>query len=79
MELCQSQVRTLWVNLPGNGNQSIQEMYRTFSIPEDIMKGTGEAVQGGNGRGWLVFGCPAPQRPSRALGQCWGSGLPPAA
>ncbi|NXX38780.1 HXK2 protein, partial [Tricholaema leucomelas] len=44
VELCHSQVRTLWVNLPGNGNQSIQEMYRTFSMPEDIMKGTGEAL-----------------------------------
>ncbi|XP_068017116.1 hexokinase-3 [Melanerpes formicivorus] len=44
VELCQSHVRTLWVNLPDNGNQSIQEMYRTFNIPEDIMKGTGEAL-----------------------------------
>ncbi|NXR16081.1 HXK3 protein, partial [Semnornis frantzii] len=44
VELCHSQVRTLWVNLPGNGNESIQEMYRTFNVPDDIMKGTGEAL-----------------------------------
>ncbi|NXG53751.1 HXK3 protein, partial [Psilopogon haemacephalus] len=44
VELCQSQVRTMWLSLPGNGNQSIQEMYRTFDMPEDMKKGTGEAL-----------------------------------
>ncbi|KAF1662176.1 Hexokinase-3, partial [Aptenodytes patagonicus] len=44
VELCQSHVRTLWVTLLGDGNQSPQVMYKIFDTPEDIMKGKGEAL-----------------------------------
>lgn len=44
-ELCQSHVRTLWVTLTGDGNQSPQLMYHVFEMPEDIPRGSGEAVQ----------------------------------
>ncbi|NXC48671.1 HXK2 protein, partial [Penelope pileata] len=43
-ELCQNHVRTLWVTLPGDGNQSPQLMYHIFEMPEDIPHGTGEAL-----------------------------------
>lgn len=44
VELCQSHVRTLWVTLLGDGNQSPQVMHKIFDTPGDIMKGKGEAV-----------------------------------
>ncbi|KAF1656693.1 Hexokinase-2, partial [Eudyptes chrysocome] len=44
VELCQSHVRTLWVTLLGDGNQSPQVMYKIFDTPGDIMKGKGEAL-----------------------------------
>ncbi|NXP27561.1 HXK3 protein, partial [Scytalopus superciliaris] len=44
VELCQSQVRTLLVTLLGDGNLSPQMMYKTFDMPEEIMKGEGEAL-----------------------------------
>ncbi|NWS13694.1 HXK2 protein, partial [Pachyramphus minor] len=44
VELCQSQVRTLLVTLFGDGNLSPQMMYKTFDMPEDIMRGEGEAL-----------------------------------
>ncbi|XP_048816370.1 hexokinase-3 [Lagopus muta] len=43
-ELCQSHVRTLWVTLTGDGNQSPQLMYHVFEMPEDIPRGSGEAL-----------------------------------
>lgn len=47
VELCQSHVRTLFVTLLGDGNQSPQLMYKTFELPADKLQGTGEAVRGG--------------------------------
>uniref|UniRef100_A0A8C4XR12 hexokinase n=1 Tax=Falco tinnunculus TaxID=100819 RepID=A0A8C4XR12_FALTI len=44
VELCQSHVRTMWVTLLGDGNQSPQVMYKIFSMPGDIMQGKGEAL-----------------------------------
>ncbi|KAM6055739.1 LOW QUALITY PROTEIN: hexokinase-3 [Theristicus caerulescens] len=44
VELCQSHVRTLWVTLLGDGNQSPQVMYKIFSMPGDITQGKGEAL-----------------------------------
>lgn len=44
VELCQSHVRTLWMTLLGDGNQSPQVTNRIFDMPEDIMQGKGEAV-----------------------------------
>ncbi|NXW65907.1 HXK2 protein, partial [Eurystomus gularis] len=44
VELCQSHVRTLWVTLLGDGNQSPQVMYKIFDMPGDIMQGKGEAL-----------------------------------
>ncbi|KFQ74379.1 Hexokinase-2, partial [Phaethon lepturus] len=44
VELCQSRVRTLWVTLLGDGNQSPQVMYKIFNMPRDIMQGKGEAL-----------------------------------
>ncbi|NXI39610.1 HXK2 protein, partial [Galbula dea] len=44
VELCQSHVRTLWVSLPGDGNQNLQVMYKNFDMPADIMQGKGEAL-----------------------------------
>uniref|UniRef100_A0A8C3LGT8 hexokinase n=1 Tax=Chrysolophus pictus TaxID=9089 RepID=A0A8C3LGT8_CHRPC len=39
-----SHVRTLWVTLTGDGNQSPQLMYHVFEMPEDITQGSGEAL-----------------------------------
>ncbi|KAM9289518.1 hexokinase-3 [Morus bassanus] len=44
VELCQSHVRTLWVTLLGDGNQSPQVMYKIFDMPGDITQGKGEAL-----------------------------------
>ncbi|NXX14954.1 HXK2 protein, partial [Podargus strigoides] len=44
VELCQSHVRTLWVTLLGDGNQSPQVSYKIFNLPQDIMQGKGEAL-----------------------------------
>ncbi|KAM6299576.1 hexokinase-3 [Aegotheles albertisi] len=44
VELCQEHVRTLWVTLLGDGNQSPQVMYKIFGMSRDIMQGTGEAL-----------------------------------
>lgn len=44
VELCQKHVRTLWVTLQGDGNQSPQVTQNIFDMPEDIPQGTGEAV-----------------------------------
>ncbi|NXS59539.1 HXK3 protein, partial [Brachypteracias leptosomus] len=44
VELCQSRVRTLWVTLLGDGNQSPKVMYKIFDMPEDIKQGKGEAL-----------------------------------
>ncbi|NXK09792.1 HXK3 protein, partial [Herpetotheres cachinnans] len=44
VELCQSHVRTMWVTLLGDGNQSPQVMYKIFDMPGDIMQGKGEAL-----------------------------------
>ncbi|NXL42537.1 HXK2 protein, partial [Podilymbus podiceps] len=44
VELCQSHVRTLWVTLLGNRNQSPQVMYKIFDMPGNITQGTGEAL-----------------------------------
>ncbi|NXE74823.1 HXK2 protein, partial [Cochlearius cochlearius] len=44
VELCQSHVRTLWVTLLGDGNQSPQVMQKIFDLPRDIMQGKGEAL-----------------------------------
>ncbi|XP_050167947.1 hexokinase-3 isoform X3 [Myiozetetes cayanensis] len=44
VELCQNQVRTLLVTLLGDGNLNPQMMYKTFDMPEDIMRGEGEAL-----------------------------------
>lgn len=52
VELCQSHVRTLFVTLLGDGNQSPQLMYKIFDMPADMLQGTGEAVLGeARGRG----------------------------
>ncbi|NXQ97370.1 HXK2 protein, partial [Sagittarius serpentarius] len=44
VELCQSHVRTLWVTLLGDGNQSPQVTYKIFDMPRDIIQGKGEAL-----------------------------------
>nr|XP_047936329.1 hexokinase-3 [Anser cygnoides] len=44
VELCQSHVRTLFVTLLGDGNQSPQLMYKIFDMPADMLQGTGEAL-----------------------------------
>ncbi|OXB81001.1 UNVERIFIED_CONTAM: hypothetical protein H355_006084, partial [Colinus virginianus] len=44
VELCQSHVRTLWVTLTGDGNQSLQLLYRVFGMPGDVPRGSGEAL-----------------------------------
>ncbi|NXF47236.1 HXK3 protein, partial [Oceanites oceanicus] len=44
VELCQSHVRTLWVTLLGDGNQSPQVMDKIFDMPGNIMQGKGEAL-----------------------------------
>ncbi|NXJ06673.1 HXK3 protein, partial [Odontophorus gujanensis] len=44
VELCQSHVRTLWVTLTGDGNQSPQLLYRVFGMPGDVPRGSGEAL-----------------------------------
>uniref|UniRef100_A0A493TJ96 hexokinase n=1 Tax=Anas platyrhynchos platyrhynchos TaxID=8840 RepID=A0A493TJ96_ANAPP len=44
VELCQSHVRTLFVTLLGDGNQSPQLMYKTFELPADKLQGTGEVL-----------------------------------
>ncbi|KAK2540681.1 Hk3 [Columba livia] len=44
VELCQKHVRTLWVTLQGDGNQSPQVTQNIFDMPEDIPQGTGEAL-----------------------------------
>ncbi|NXC73562.1 HXK3 protein, partial [Anhinga anhinga] len=44
VELCQSHVRTLWVTLLGDGNQSPQVLNKIFDMPRDIMQGKGEAL-----------------------------------
>ncbi|NXL66009.1 HXK2 protein, partial [Chordeiles acutipennis] len=44
VELCQSHVRTLWVTLLGDGNQSPQVMFKTFNMPVDITQGKGEML-----------------------------------
>ncbi|NXN92093.1 HXK3 protein, partial [Rhinopomastus cyanomelas] len=44
VEMCQNHVRTLWMALAGDGNQSPQITYKTFDMPEDIMQGKGEAL-----------------------------------
>uniref|UniRef100_A0A8C3CWU9 hexokinase n=1 Tax=Cairina moschata TaxID=8855 RepID=A0A8C3CWU9_CAIMO len=44
VELCQSHVRTLFVTLLGDGNQSPQLMYKIFELPADMLQGTGEAL-----------------------------------
>ncbi|XP_054698040.1 hexokinase-3 isoform X1 [Grus americana] len=44
VELCQSHVRTLWVTLLGDGNQSPQVKCKIFDMPGDIMQGKGEAL-----------------------------------
>ncbi|NWS54435.1 HXK3 protein, partial [Chunga burmeisteri] len=44
VELCQSHIRTLWVTLLGDGNQSPQVMYKIFDMPGDITQGKGEAL-----------------------------------
>ncbi|NWX43938.1 HXK3 protein, partial [Steatornis caripensis] len=44
VELCQSHVRTLWVTLLGDGNQSPQVTDKIFDMPEDIKQGKGEAL-----------------------------------
>ena len=47
VELCQSHVRTLWVTLLGDGNQSPQVTHRIFDMPRVIIQGKGEVVRGG--------------------------------
>ncbi|XP_035194361.1 LOW QUALITY PROTEIN: hexokinase-3 [Oxyura jamaicensis] len=44
VELCQSHVRTLFVTLLGDGNQSPQLMYKVFEMPAEMLQGTGEAL-----------------------------------
>ncbi|NWI16458.1 HXK3 protein, partial [Crypturellus soui] len=44
VELRQRHVRTLWVTLPGDGNQNLQLKDQLFDMPEDIMQGKGEAL-----------------------------------
>ncbi|NXN70980.1 HXK2 protein, partial [Himantopus himantopus] len=44
VELCQSHVRTLWMTLLGDGNQSPQVTNKIFDMPGDIMQGKGEAL-----------------------------------
>ncbi|NXD13308.1 HXK3 protein, partial [Nothocercus nigrocapillus] len=44
VELGHSHVRTLWVTLPGDGNQTLQLKDQLFELPEDIMQGKGEAL-----------------------------------
>ncbi|NXA46288.1 HXK3 protein, partial [Nothocercus julius] len=44
VELGQSHVRTLWVTLPGDGNQTLQLKDQLFELPEDVMQGKGEAL-----------------------------------
>ncbi|NWU90886.1 HXK2 protein, partial [Upupa epops] len=44
VEMCQNHVRTLWMALTGDGNQSPQIMYKIFDMPEDITQGKGEAL-----------------------------------
>ncbi|NXT22297.1 HXK2 protein, partial [Syrrhaptes paradoxus] len=44
VELCQTHVRTLWVTLLGDGNQSPQVMYKIFEMPEHITQGKGEEL-----------------------------------
>ncbi|XP_066053175.1 hexokinase-3 isoform X2 [Chamaea fasciata] len=44
VELCQSQVRTLWVTLYGDGNMSPNMVYKIFDLPEGITQGKGEAL-----------------------------------
>ncbi|XP_040429761.1 hexokinase-3 isoform X3 [Cygnus olor] len=44
VELCQSHVRTLFVTLLGDGNQSPQLTYKIFEMPADMLQGTGEAL-----------------------------------
>jgi len=79
VELCQNHVRTLWVTLLGDGNQSPQVRDKIFNMPEATKQGKGEEVRGGHGRGGLVLGCAAPRSLGRAPGWGWGSGLSPAA
>ncbi|KAM6056489.1 hexokinase-3 [Chlamydotis macqueenii] len=44
VELCQNHVRTLWVTLLGDGNQSPQVMYKIFDLPANVMQGKGEEL-----------------------------------
>ncbi|NWX93552.1 HXK3 protein, partial [Nothoprocta pentlandii] len=44
VELRRRQVRTLWVSLPGDGNQNLPLKDQLFDTPEDIMQGSGEAL-----------------------------------
>ncbi|KAM8798869.1 hexokinase-3 [Eudromia elegans] len=44
MELRRRHVRTLWVTLPGDGNQNLQLKEQLFDTPEEIMQGKGEAL-----------------------------------
>ncbi|XP_068815889.1 hexokinase-3 isoform X2 [Struthio camelus] len=44
VELRRSHVRTLWVTLAGDGNQSPQLQDQLFDMPEDITQGKGEAL-----------------------------------
>lgn len=68
VELCQSHVRTLFVTLLGDGNQSPQLMYKTFELPADKLQGTGEAVRGGGGS-WYRRAPTTSCTPG-----CWGRG-----
>ncbi|XP_051487517.1 hexokinase-3 [Apus apus] len=44
VELCQNYVRTLLVTLLGDGNRNPEVIYKIFDMPEDIVRGTGEAL-----------------------------------